>query len=299
MAAQFACCRISRHVALCAGLAVRRRARCREHGRRLDAADPCAPTGRAIGADDLWVKDEGLNPTGSFKARGMACAISHVFGAGDRKTRDSIGGKCRAERWPHMPRRPVSKRTSSCPRDVPQSNYIECKAFGAHVTLVDGLISDCGRMVARAQGARRLVRRIDVERAVSHRRQEDDGLRSGRAVRLGAARCDLLSGGGGVGLIGMWKAFEEMEELGWIGGEAAEDDRGAGGRLPAGGEGIRGGSRPCRYVSERLDGARAGLRVPKPLGDRLMLEAIQESGGCAIAVSDREMLDAGADLASR
>ena len=104
------------------------------------------------------------------------------------------------------------------PHDVPQSNYIECKAVRRAVTLVDGLISDCGRIVAEREAGRGLVRRLDAQGAVPHRRQEDDGLRGGRAVPAGSCRTpSSIPTGGGVGLIGMWKAFDEMEQLGWIG----------------------------------------------------------------------------------
>ena len=104
--------------------------------------------------------------------------------------------------------------------------------------------------------------------------------------------------GGGVGMIGMWKAFDEMETLGWIGARAAQDDRGAGRRLPAGGARLRARTSRAAEFWENAHTVASGLRVPKPLGDFLMLDAVRESGGTAIAVSDDEMLDAGIQLAS-
>ena len=194
--------------------------------------------GTRIGAEDLWVKDEGLNPTGSFKARGLSCAISMCSELGMKKAAIPSAGNAAGAMAAYAAAAGIEAHIFM-PRDVPQANYIECKAAGAHVTLVDGLISDCGRIVARAQAGRRLVRCLHAQRALSHRRQENDGLRSRRTVRLAIARRDLLSRRRGVGMIGMWKAFEEMEALGWIGAEASEDDRRAGRRLPAGGQGVR------------------------------------------------------------
>ena len=116
-----------------------------------------------------------------------------VRGAGHPQSWRSLRPATPPARWRPMRRRPGSKPTSSCRSDVPQANFIECKAYGAHVTLVDGLISDCGRIVAERGPARRLVRHLDAQRALSHRRQEDHGLRSGRAAGLGTAGRDLLS----------------------------------------------------------------------------------------------------------
>ena len=140
--------------------------------------------GKRIGADDLWVKDEGLNPTGSFKARGLSCAISMCSELGIQKVAIPSAGNAASAMAAYAAAAGIEAHIFM-PRDVPQANYIECKAAGAHVTLVDGLISDCGRIVGGTQAGRRLVRRLHAERALPHRRQEDDGLRSRRAVRTG------------------------------------------------------------------------------------------------------------------
>ena len=121
------------------------------------------------------------------------------------------------------------------PRDVPQANYLECKAYGAKVTLVDGLISDCGRMVAERGPAEgwfdvstlKEPYRIEGKKTMGYEVAEQMGWELPDAI--------FYPTGGGVGLIGMWKAFEEMHRLGWIGGAPSQDDRGAGRRLPTGG----------------------------------------------------------------
>ena len=148
--------------------------------------------GARIGAEDLWVKDEGLNPTASFKARGLSCAVSMCVELGIRKVAIPSAGNAASAMAAYAAAAGIEAHIFM-PRDVPQSNYLECKAYGAHVTLVDGLISDCGRMVAERGPAGGLVRRQHAEGAVPHRRQEDDGLRSRRADGLGTARRDLLS----------------------------------------------------------------------------------------------------------
>ena len=174
------------------------------------------------------------------------------------------------------------------PRDVPQANYIECKAFGAHVTLVDGLISDCGKMVAARKDAEgwfdvstlKEPYRIEGKKTMGYEVAEQLGWQLPDAI--------FYPTGGGVGMIGMWKAFDEMEALGWIGTEAAQDDRGAGGGLPAGGARFRAAASRAASSGRTPTRWRAGCACPKPLGDFLILDAVRESGGTAIAVSDEE-----------
>ena len=148
--------------------------------------------GARIGAERLWVKDEGLNPTGSFKARGLSCAVSMCVELGIQKVAIPSAGNAASALAAYAAAAGIEAHIFM-PRDVPQANFIECKAYGAHVTLVDGLISDCGRIVAERGPDRRLVRRQHAQGALPHRRQEDHGLRSRRADGLGTARRHLLS----------------------------------------------------------------------------------------------------------
>jgi threonine synthase len=252
--------------------------------------------GDRYGARDLWVKDEGINPTGSFKARGLSCAISMCVELGIRKVAIPSAGNAASAMAAYAAAAGIEAHIFM-PRDVPQSNFIECKAFGAHVTLVDGLISDCGKIVASRKDAEgwfdvstlKEPYRIEGKKTMGYEVAEQMGWELPDVV--------FYPAGGGVGMIGMWKAFEEMEALGWIGPKRpkmiAVQSAGCAPLVRAFDEG--------RTHSEFWAGAHtvaSGLRVPKPLGDFLVLDAVRNSGGTAIAVSDTEMLDAGIELAT-
>src|SRR2546423_2096297 len=260
---------------------------------------PLIPTkrlGRRIGSDALWVKDEGLNPTGSFKARGLSCAVSMCVELGIKKVAIPSAGNAASAMAAYAAAAGIEAHIFM-PRDVPQSNYIECKAYGAHVTLVDGLISDCGKMVAE-RGPRegwfdvstlKEPYRIEGKKTMGYEVAEQLGWELPEAI--------FYPTGGGVGMIGMWKAFDEMERLGWIGSRRPK-------MIAVQAEGCQPVVRAVDENEPRsrfYDGAQtlaSGLRVPKPLGDFLVLNAVRESGGTAIAVSDEEMLDCGAQLAA-
>ena len=193
---------------------------------------PARRTGERIGAPDLLIKDEGLNPTGSFKARGLSCAVSMCVELGVKKLAIPSAGNAASALAAYAAAAGLEAHIFM-PQDVPQANFIECKAYGAHVTLVDGLISDCGRIVAersRSEGwfdisTLKEPYRIEGKKTMGYEVAEQLGWELPDAI--------FYPTGGGVGMIGMWKAFAEMEALGWIGSEAAENDCGAGGRLPA------------------------------------------------------------------
>jgi threonine synthase len=252
--------------------------------------------GARIGADELWVKDEGLNPTASFKARGLACAVSMCVELGIRKVAIPSAGNAASAMAAYAAAAGIEAHIFM-PRDVPQANYLECMAYGAHVTLVDGLISDCGRMVAERgpaegwfdAGTLKEPYRIEGKKTMGYEVAEQMDWELPDAI--------FYPTGGGVGLIGMWKAFEEMEKLGWIGGRRPK-------MIAVQAEGCQPLVRafeenePRSRFWEDAHTVAAGLRVPKPLGDFLVLEAVRQSGGTAIAVSDDAMLDAGARLAA-
>jgi threonine synthase len=252
--------------------------------------------GERIGAKDLWVKDEGLNPTGSFKARGLACAISMCSQLGIRKVAIPSAGNAAGAMAAYAAAAGMEAHIFM-PLDVPQANYIECKATGANVTLVDGLISDCGRIVGERKQAEGWFEvstlkepyRIEGKKTMGYEVAEQLGWELPDAI--------FYPAGGGVGLIGMWKAFEEMEAMGWIGAKRPK-------MIAVQAEGCQPVVKAFESGADTVEmfpnaaTVAAGLRVPKPLGDRLMLKAIRESGGCAIAISDAEMLDAGAHLAA-
>jgi len=250
--------------------------------------------GARLGAHDLWVKDEGLNPTGSFKARGLSCAVSMCVELGIRKVAIPSAGNAASALAAYAAAAGLEAYIFM-PRDVPQSNYVECRAFGAHVTLVDGLISDCGKMVAERKDAEGWFDISTLKEPYRIEGKKTMGYEV--AEQLGWKLPDVIfyPAGGGVGLIGMWKAFAEMETLGWISSQrpkmiAVQTE----GCQPVVRAFERGESKSQFW--ENAHTVAAGLRVPKPLGDALMLDAIRKSGGAAIAVSDEDLLDASLEL---
>jgi threonine synthase len=257
---------------------------------------PARRTGARIGANDLLIKDEGLNPTGSFKARGLSCAISMCVELGVKVLAIPSAGNAASALSAYAAAAGLEAHIFM-PVDVPQANFIECKAYGAHVTLVDGLISDCGRIVAercRTEGW------FDISTLKEPYRIEGKktmGYEVAEQLNWVLPDAILYPAGGGVGMIGMWKAFAEMEAMGWVGEKRPR-------MIAVQAEGCQ----PIvRAFEERAEASRfwegastvaSGLRVPKPLGDRLTLKAVRESGGCALAVPDRDLMEAGVRLAS-
>lgn len=252
--------------------------------------------GAALGATDLWVKDEGLNPTASFKARGLSCAISMCKELGINKIAIPSAGNAASASAAY-----AAAAGMEChifmPMDVPHSNFIECKAFGAHVTLVDGLISDCAKIVSERKDEEGWFEVSTLKEPYRIEGKKTMGYELAEQLQWRLPDVILYPTGGGVGMIGMWKAFEEMETLGWI----------LPGRRP---KMISVQAEGCQPIVKAFnDGAErsvffenaqtvsSGLRVPKPLGDFLILRAIRESGGTAIAISDEEALAAGVELA--
>lgn len=252
--------------------------------------------GETIGAANLWVKDEGLNPTGSFKARGLSCAISMCVELGLRKVAIASAGNAGSALAAYAAAAGIDAHIF-VPRDVPQSNYAECRAYGAHVTLVDGLISDCARIVAERTPAEgwfdistlKEPYRIEGKKTMGYEVAEQFGWTLPDAI--------FYPTGGGVGLIGMWKAFDELEALGWIPSHRPKMIAvQAVGCQPIVRAFENGESKSAFW--EDAHTIAAGLRVPKPLGDALSLAAIRASNGTAIAVTDQELLDASIELAS-
>ncbi|HLK51385.1 MAG TPA: threonine synthase [Bryobacteraceae bacterium] len=252
--------------------------------------------GRKIGADNLWVKDEGLNPTGSFKARGLSCAISMCVELGIRKVAIPSAGNAAGALAAYAAAAGLEAHIYM-PCDVPQSNYLECMAYGAKVTLVNGLISDCGRMVAERAAAEGWFDVTTLKEPYRIEGKKTMGYEVAEQLDWELPDAIFYPTGGGVGMIGMWKAFEEMERLGWIGSRRPK-------MIAVQAEGCQPVVRAFEENEARSrfwEGAQtvaSGLRVPKPLGDFLVLDAVRKSGGTAIAVSDAEMLEAGVQLAS-
>jgi threonine synthase len=238
---------------------------------------------------NVYLKEEGANPTSTFKARGLALAVTMARHYGLKKLAVPSAGNAAGALAAYAAAAGIEAHIFM-PKDVPLANLVEATVYGAKITLVDGLISDCGRMVAERKekegwfdiSTLKEPFRVEGKKTMGYELVEQLGWEYPDAV--------FYPTGGGVGLIGMWKAFLELEELGWV----------------------RPGKRPrmiavqssgCAPVARAFEqGAKvsqmwenaatfaAGLRVPKPYGDSIMLEILKESGGVALALSDEQIL---------
>jgi threonine synthase len=238
---------------------------------------------------NVFLKEEGANPTGSFKARGLALGVTMARHYGLKKLAVPSAGNAAGALAAYAAAAGMEAHIFM-PKDVPFANYVEAVLYGAKITLVDGLISDCGRMVAERKekegwfdiSTLKEPFRVEGKKTMGYELVEQLGWEYPAAV--------FYPTGGGVGLIGMWKAFGELEELGWV----------------------RPGKRPrmiavqsagCAPVARAFEqGERAsqmwqnaatfasGLRVPKPYGDYIMLDILRESGGVGVSFPDKQIL---------
>lgn len=251
--------------------------------------------GDQIGAKRLWVKDEGRNPTDSFKARGLSCAVTMAKKFGLRKLAIPSAGNAASALAAYAAAAGL-KAHIFMPGDVPQSNFVECKAFGADVTLVDGLISDCARMVSERKRDEGWFEVSTLKEPYRVEGKKTMGYEVAEQMNWELPDAILYPCGGGVGLIGMWKAFYELEQLGWIGSHRPKMIAvQAAGCQPIT-RALEEGSDVTEFWQDAYTVA-SGLRVPKPLGDTLVLKALRESHGTAISITDHEMIDAGLLLA--
>ena len=243
---------------------------------------------REIGIEHLLIKDEGGNPTGSFKARGLSAAVSRAAELGvSRFTMPSAGNAAGA----------LSAYAAAggmeahvfMPADAPVANRVECEAYGAHLTLVDGFITDAGKMSAEAAARLDL---FDVSTLREPYRAEGKKTMGYEiAEQLGWDMPDVIvyPTGGGTGIVGIWKAVAEMQTMGWLDCKPPRmicvQADGCAPIVNAFHEGERFAS-PIPDPSTMA----AGLRVPAAIGDYVVLEAVRESGGDAITVTDDEMV---------
>jgi threonine synthase len=244
---------------------------------------------------NVFIKDEGLNPTGSFKARGLSAAVTMARHFGLKKLAIPSAGNAAGALAAYAAAAGIEAHIFM-PKDVPMANRIECHYYGAHVTLVDGLISDCARKVAELKEKPAWLKegwfdvsttkepyRVEGKKTMGYEVAEQLGWKLPQGI--------IYPTGGGVGLLGMWKAFDEMEQLGFIGTERPNM--------------VSVQSAGCAPIVKAWDEGRAGvemwpnastlasgLRVPKPYGDYLILDILKKSGGLAVAASDAEILEA-------
>jgi threonine synthase len=251
--------------------------------------------GASLGMEELYVKDESLNPTQSFKARGMAVAVSMAKELGATKLAAPSAGNAAGALAAYSARAGL-EAFLFMPRDTPRANVIECEVTGAHVTLIDGLITDCGAEISRRKEAEGW---FDVSTLKEPYRVEGKKtLGYELAEQFGWTLPDVIfyPTGGGTGLVGMWKAFDEMQQLGWIGDKRPRMiSVQAAGCAPI----VRAFEAGERFAAEFENAATiaSGLRVPKAIGDFLILDALRESGGKAVAVTDEALMEGAREMA--
>jgi threonine synthase len=252
--------------------------------------------GARLGVRRLYVKDESRNPTGSFKARGMTTAVSVARDLGATALAVPSAGNAAGALAAYAARAGLAAHVFM-PADTPRANQIECEIAGATVTLVDGLITDCARFVAERRekeawfdvSTLREPYRLEGKKTMGYELAEQLGWDLPEVI--------VYPTGGGTGLIGMWKAFDEMEQLGWI------DSRRprlisvqAAGCAPI----VRAYSEGLDYAPSWDDAQTiaSGLRVPRALADFLILRVVRASGGCAVAVEDESLIAGAGELAA-
>jgi threonine synthase len=244
--------------------------------------------GAELGLRKLWIKDEGQNPTGSFKDRGLSVAISRAKELGVKKAAIPSAGNAGGSFAAYAARAAIEAYVFM-PRDTPIANQIEVAQYGAKLTLVDGLINDCGRIIAERKIAEGWFDLSTLKEPYRVEGKKTMGYEIAEQLDWRLPDVIIYPTGGGTGLIGMWKAFAELEELGWIGSARPRMvSVQASGCAP-----IVKAFSENKLTAEPWQNARtvaSGLRVPQAVADFLMLQAIRESGGTALGVSDDEML---------
>jgi threonine synthase len=239
---------------------------------------------------NVYIKDEGLNPTGSFKARGLSAAVTMAKAYGLTRLAIPSAGNAASALAAYAAAAGLEAYIFM-PKDVPLANRMECESYGAHVTLVNGLISDCARMVSEKTQNEGWFDVSTLKEPFRVEGKKTMGYEVAEQLAWKLPQGIIYPAGGGVGLIGMWKAFDEMQELGWIGlgppKMVAVQSSGCAPIVKAWNEG--------RSESEFWHDANtiaAGLRVPKAYGDYLMLDILKKSGGTAVAITDQEIMAA-------
>jgi threonine synthase len=265
-------------------------------GEGMTALVPVPRLGVFMGLQRLYVKDEGLNPTGSFKARGMTVAVTRAKQLGAKAlaapTAGNAGGALAA--YAAAAGLPA---VIVMPADTPIANVMECQAFGAKVVKLNGLISDCGKYVAEHKDREGWYDVSTLKEPYRIEGKKTMGYELWEQFEGKLPDVILYPTGGGVGLIGMCKAFDEMQEMGWIGAErprmVAVQAEGCAPIVKA----WEAHENSAEFFKNAATIA-SGLRVPGPLGDLLILSMLRQTKGTALTVTDEEMLHAGRELAA-
>jgi threonine synthase len=239
---------------------------------------------------NVFTKDEGLNPTGSFKARGMSVAVTMAKAYGLKKLAAPSAGNAASALAAYCAAAGLEAHIFM-PKDVPLANRVECESYGAHVTLVNGLISDCASMVAERKEKEGWFDVSTLKEPFRVEGKKTMGYEVAEQLNWKLPQGIIYPTGGGVGLLGMWKAFDEMEALGWIGRERPKmvvvQSAGCAPIVKAWDEG-----KPTADFWADASTLASGLRVPKAYGDYLVLEILKKSEGIALAATDTEIMDA-------
>ena len=242
----------------------------------------------------LFIKDEGQNPTGSFKARGMAVAVSRAAELGVRGLATPTAGNAGAALAAYAARGGLPAYVVA-PKDAPESCIEQTRLYGVEVALIPGLISDAGRVAADVARQRGWFNVATLQEPYRVEGKKTMGLELAEQLGWRLPDAIIYPAGGGTGIVGIWKAFAELHELGWL---HEGKDRHLPKMIIVQAEGCaplvrafeRGEEEAEIWPSEEANTVAAGLRVPAPIGDRLILKAIYESGGTAIRVSDEAMM---------
>lgn len=251
--------------------------------------------GKSRNLAKLYIKDEGLNPTASFKARGMTMAVSMAKELGLKKLAVPTAGNAGGALAAYAAKAGMEAHIFM-PKDVPLANRLEAESCGAYVTLIDGLITDCARQVMERKDQEGWFDVSTLKEPYRIEGKKTMGYELAEQFNWQLPDVIIYPTGGGTGLVGMWKAFDEMQELGWIGDKRPKM--------------ISVQATGCAPMVEIFNTSTtgieiknahtvaSGLRVPKAIGDFIMLDILHSSQGCALAVSDTELI-AGAKEISR
>ena len=247
--------------------------------------------------DRWYVKDEGVNPTASFKARGMTTAVSMAKHLGVSKLAVPSAGNAAGAMSAYAAKAGMEAHVFM-PSDTPKACILECEILGAHVTLIDGLITDCAAEVGRRKATEGWFDLSTLKEPYRAEGKKTMGYELAEQMSWSLPDAIIYPTGGGTGLVGMWKAFDEMERMGWISSSRPK-------MISVQAEGCapiaRAFERGERFAEEFANAhtAASGLRVPRAIADFVMLDLIRASGGTAITVTDAEMIAAAKEMAAK
>jgi threonine synthase len=253
--------------------------------------------GKRLGLKNLFLKDDGLIPTGTFKARGMSTAISRCLELGVRKVAVATAGNAGAAMAAYASKAGLESHVYM-PKDTPDPVRLECQIYGANLTFVDGSISDAGKMVDEAAKRNGWMALSTMKEPYRVEGKKTMGFEIAEQFQWSLPDVIVYPTGGGTGIVGMWKAFDELKRTGLMSGKLPRMVSVQSTTCAPVVKAIEEGKESCEFWKNPATVA-SGLRVPKAFGDYLIIRAINESHGTALAVSDEDMLNAMKDAARK